>query len=93
MSDSICNFLEGLFDDPVTVPSATVPKTTPADDTSAAEHPLAGTPFNGWVRRQDCTGRMGWEAPELPEADRWWVRCTFDDLPEVPDGFQFGKIE
>ncbi len=66
---------------------------TPADDTSTAEHPLAGTPFDGWIQRPDCAGRWGWERPDLAEWQRWWARSTFDDLPEVPEGFQFGKID
>jgi hypothetical protein len=44
------------------------------------------TPFAGWVQRPDCHGRMGWEAPNLPEWQRWWARCDFDDLPAPSDG-------
>ena len=40
-----------------------------------------GGRFADWVRRPDCHGRMGWEAPGLPESDRWWAWCDFDDLP------------
>ena len=29
---------------------------------------------------------MGWEAPNLPEWQRWWARRDFEDLPEVPAG-------
>jgi len=46
-----------------------------------ADDPLAGTPFAGWVRRPDSRGRISWEAPDLPEADRWWATADFDDLP------------
>ena len=53
----------------------------------------AGTPFADWVRRPDCHGRMGWEAPGLPESDRWWARCDFDDLPVVPEDFRLGDIQ
>ena len=42
---------------------------------------LAALTFADWVLRPDCHGRMGWEAPDLPEADRWWAHCMFDDLP------------
>jgi|GEM_PF-3484966 len=56
-------------------------------------HLLAGTPFDEWIQRPDSTGLIGWEKPDLSERDRWWNSCTFDDLSEVPEGFQFGKIE
>ena len=45
-----------------------------------------------WVLRPDCHGRMGWEAPGLPEPSRWWARCDFDDLPVVPVGFSIGEL-
>jgi hypothetical protein len=51
-----------------------------------------GGRFADWVRRPDCHGRMGWETPDLPEAERWWARCDFDDLPEVPEGFSMGEL-
>jgi hypothetical protein len=51
-----------------------------------------GGRFADWVRRPDFHGRMGWEAPGMPEADRWWARCDFDDLPEVPEGFSIGEL-
>jgi len=38
-------------------------------------------PFAGWVLRPDVTGRLGWEAPNLPEWVRWWARFTFEELP------------
>jgi len=60
---------------------------------SNAGDPLPGTAFAGWVRRQDVTGLWGWEAPGLPEWQRWWARFRFNDLPEVPEGFRFGAIE
>jgi hypothetical protein len=66
---------------------ATIPK---AVDTAA--DPQIGTRFADWVRRPDCHGRMGWESPDLSEIDRWWARCDFDDLPEVPVGFTIGEI-
>ena len=36
--------------------------------------------FSKWVRRPDVDGRMGWEAPGLAEADRWWARSRFEEL-------------
>ena len=36
--------------------------------------------FEGWTLRPDAGGRLGWEAPDLPEVDR----ITYDDLPELP---------
>lgn len=41
---------------------------------------LAGTIFQGWIRRQDCRGRWGWERPGLSDAECWWRRWDFDDL-------------
>ncbi len=38
--------------------------------------------FADWVFRPDAHGRLGWETPDLDEADRWWARADFDDLPE-----------
>ncbi|HUT10728.1 MAG TPA: hypothetical protein VMY42_09545 [Thermoguttaceae bacterium] len=37
--------------------------------------------FAGWVRRADVRGRMGWEAPAVPERLRWWARADWEDLP------------
>jgi hypothetical protein len=42
--------------------------------------------FAAWVQRPDFRGRLRWEAPDVPEADRWWARCGFDDLPELSFG-------
>jgi hypothetical protein len=39
--------------------------------------------FDTWVQRPDVHGRLGWEQPELLEADRWWARGDFEDLPEA----------
>ena len=39
--------------------------------------------FADWVLRPDVTGRLGCEAPDLAEADRWWARATFDELPDA----------
>jgi hypothetical protein len=40
-------------------------------------------PFDGWTLRPDVDGRMGLEAPDVPERRRWWARATFDNLPVV----------
>jgi hypothetical protein len=45
----------------------------------------APDPFAGWVLRPDAAGRMGWEAPDLSEVDRWWVECAWEDLPTFPE--------
>jgi hypothetical protein len=77
-------FLAGLFGG--AVPAAGKPAgqaSSPKGD-PAAEDPAADDPFAGWVRRQDVTGRWGWEAPKLPEWQRWWARFQFEDLPEPP---------
>lgn len=33
-----------------------------------------------WVLRSDARGRLGWEPPDVPDAERWWV-----DLPAVDE--------
>ena len=38
------------------------------DSLDTAGDPLAMLPFADWVLRPDCHGRMGWQAPGLPEA-------------------------
>ena len=75
------HFLEGLFSES----SATAFKPVQGDTTHGGDPTPAGDQFAGWVRRQDATGRWGWEAPDLPEWQRWWARCQFEDLPE-PSG-------
>lgn len=40
--------------------------------------------FADWVRRPDVHGRMGWEAPGLPERARWWAWRDWDALPQGP---------
>lgn len=37
--------------------------------------------FARWVCRPDSQGRLGWEAPGVPEQSRWWARRSFDQLP------------
>jgi hypothetical protein len=46
--------------------------------------PKSDDRFRDWVLRPGFHGRMGWEKPGLPEADRWWAQC-FEDLPAPPD--------
>jgi hypothetical protein len=75
--------------EPVAVPEAD-PRPEAADDGQAVPMPpgepaLGADSFAGWVPRQDCHGRMGWEAPDLPDWQCWWARADFDDLPELAD--------
>ena len=73
--------------------AVTVPVTTGCNPDAAVSCPDdGGRRFADWVRRPGCHGRMGWEAPGIPESDRWWARCDFDDLPEVPEGFRLGEL-
>ena len=65
------------------------PQGEPSGDTPAADAdggPLGGLDFSGWVLRPDALGRLGLEPGDLPEADRWWTRGGFDELPEPGDG-------
>jgi hypothetical protein len=39
-------------------------------------------PCTGWELKPDASGRLGLEAPALPDNVAWWRRCDFDDLPE-----------
>ena len=45
-----------------------------SNDPVAAD-PQAAVAFADWVQRPDCHGRLGWQAPDLPEV------IPFDDLP------------
>lgn len=38
--------------------------------------------FARWVCRPDAQGRLGWEAPDLPDDSRWWARRRFEELPQ-----------
>jgi hypothetical protein len=60
-------------------------KAVPTPETPPAEPDGGADPFAGWVLRPDIDGRMGWEPPNLPEANRWWARATFEDLPRLAD--------
>jgi hypothetical protein len=48
--------------------------------------PSRGLGFARWVLRPDARGRLGLEAPDLPEPERWWARGGFDGRPEPGDG-------
>jgi hypothetical protein len=61
-------------------PATMVPEAAPVPAPAGNAELLAR--FALWVRRRDCHGRMGWEAPGLPESDRWWAYCDLDALPE-----------
>jgi len=45
---------------------------------------LENQPYADWVRRPDVRGRLGWEAPGLPERARWWAYRDWDDFPKGP---------
>ncbi len=66
--------LQAIFGDgpTVAVELARVPEVVP----DAAIEAARLQPFLWWVRCPDSRGRMGWQAPDLPEVIR------FDDLPE-----------
>jgi len=69
---------------PEEIPEAVAPAAvTPCHDADGGRQhdDDGGIRFADWVRRPDAHGRMGWEAPDLPERDRWWARRDFDDLP------------
>jgi len=61
-------------------PAATDSPEAPAD---ALPEPTPGG-FDDWVLRPDVAGRLGWERPDLPEADRWWARSSWEDLKPRP---------
>ena len=64
------------------------PQRQPSGEAPPAEadgDPLPGLDFSAWVLRPDALGRLGLEAPDLPEADRWWSAAGFDDLPDPGD--------
>ncbi|MBU4273738.1 MAG: hypothetical protein KKA28_17900 [Planctomycetes bacterium] len=85
MKTNATDFLAGLF--------GQGKADSPPAPTPEAADPLATLPFADWVLRPDAHGRIGWEAPGLPEVDRWWARCDFLDLPVVPEGFRLGDIQ
>jgi hypothetical protein len=80
-------FLESLFGG-----SMSAMAITPPEPVGTVTDPLAALPYVDWAQRPDRHGRMGWETPDLPEWQRWWARCDFDDLPVVPEGFSMGTL-
>ncbi len=80
MSFNATEFFAGLAGQPATVPPAATPagRQLPLKLTG---DPLAGSRFEGWVRRRDASGRMGWERPGLPDDTAWWRRFRFEELP------------
>ena len=80
------SFFESLFGDGLPTVAG------PADQDPFPDCSPDDNRYADWVRRQDVSGRWGWESPGLPEWRRWWARFTFDELPEVPEGFRFGEV-
>lgn len=79
MSNDAALYLESLFGDP---PEAMTFNNAGLGEVDAD----LLSPMLWFIRRPDCHGQIGWESPDLPEWQRWWARCDFDDLPELPDG-------
>jgi hypothetical protein len=80
--------LEAIFGDdaaPVVLPNG-AGMARLLTETEAEAELLA--PYLSWVQRPDVDGRMGWEAPDLPEWQRWWARSTFE-----PEGVTIGVPE
>ena len=78
MDYDVTDFLGNLFSGTVPTTAAMVvqPEAVPEPIlVPEAADVLAALPFTDWVLRPDSHGRMGWEAPDLPEA------VPFDDLP------------
>jgi hypothetical protein len=96
MAFDVADLLENLFGGPaakVALELVAIPEAVPRCQLALlGVDDDGGGRFADWVRRPDCHGRMGWESPGLPESDRWWARCDFDDLPEVPVGFSIGEL-
>ena len=48
------------------------------------ETPDAGPAFDytGWGLKPDLGGRLGLEAPALPDSVAWWRWAEFDGLPQ-----------
>jgi hypothetical protein len=106
MGFDVATFLGKLFGGPIVTTAAVAPEPVPQPEAADAGQPApvpsggpgAGPepdPFPGWVRRQDVFGRWGWEAPDLPEAARWWARSGFEALPEagtLDKGLQLARL-
>jgi hypothetical protein len=53
---------------------------SPVDVVPMAPHAQAWTDPDRWTIRTDHAGRQGLELVGIPERERWWARCDFDDL-------------
>lgn len=105
MAFDVTNLLGNLFGGATLTPAAAVPELVAAPEVVVPEpvprpeavdtvgDPLAAFTYADWVQRSDSRGRVGWEAPDLPECERWWARWDFNDLPAVPEGFCWGGTE
>ena len=72
MGFDVSDLFESLFGSGLALSEAVaVPGPDDNDDDGGG-----GGRFADWVRRPDCHGHMGWEAPDLPE------HVPFDSLPE-----------
>ena len=71
------------------------PQGEPSGDAPGIDGGVSGCPdFSGWAPRPDFGGRLGLEAPDLPEGQRWWAIGGFDELPEAGDGCpECGSLE
>jgi len=95
MDFDVVDFLTTLAGEPARAPE---PAAVPSGDPEPQGEPAAGAaaepapgPFDGWSLRPDVTGRQGWEPPDLPEADRWWARWTWETLVEALGPAPVGK--
>ena len=73
--------LEAVFGYPETAPDVATPPEAPEVTTPKTSAEAPGFDFSGWIRQPDRKGRMGWERVGLPEWQRWWARCDYEDLP------------
>ena len=62
------------------------PEATPAPPVASPDvaTPDVENAFADWVFRTDANGRIGLEAPSLPEVDRWWATAPWEGLPRAP---------
>ena len=74
--------LAAIFGHDTSTPARGVASPEPAAPAASTSDP-SGPDFSTWVLRPDFKGRLGWEPPDLPEAERWWAEYEFDDLPEA----------
>ena len=63
------------------------PEATPAPPVATPDvaTPDVENAFSDWVLRPDANGRIGLEAPSLPEVDRWWATSPWEGVPRAPD--------